>query len=257
MRRTTAFAIAAALLPGTLALGACSGSSGGAPKAAGTTAPAPAASSSASTSPATTAPTPTASAQSDASLLTGAELNQYLVPASYFPSGFASVAAETQNSGTLFEPQSINEPGVPDCTLFDTNGLLTITGYSPVSFTQGDYQSKSTFGEYAQEIDEFQGDASQTLMTSLAAAAAVCPTYPDSQTNTSAHVKQSASTIGGDPALVFTTTDSQWASGLTIEAVRVGTAVVSVMVSDGNSDNGTPEATKLAGTIVANLAAKS
>ena len=251
MRRTTTLAISAVLLPATLALSACSGSSTPAAKAAGTP------SSAATTTSADSTPTATASTQPTTPLLTGSQLKGFLAPASDFPSGFAPVAAETQDTGTGYEQQSINPPPTPQCALFDTNGIITITGYSPVSFAQGDYQSTTVPGEYAQEIDVFQGTASQSLMTALAAAAFVCPTYPDSETNTTAHVKQATTTVDGDPALVFTTTDSAWKGGLTIEAVRVGTAVVTVMASTQTNDNGGPEAARLAGTIVANLAGKS
>ncbi|HEV2634844.1 MAG TPA: hypothetical protein VGX23_06825 [Actinocrinis sp.] len=253
MRRTSVFAITAVLLPASFTLGACSSSS-----SAGATAAA-SASSSSTASPAAASPTPTAPAQSASAgpPLTGTQLKSYLAPAGDFPDGYTSTPQETQDTGDAYEPQSISPPPTPTCALFDTNGIITVTGYNPVSFAQGDYRSASDGGEYAQEIDVFQGTAAQDLMTALAAAARACSTYPDSETSTTATVTQTTTFIGGYTALVFTTSDPQWKAGLTIEAVRIGNTVVTVMVSNGESDDGGPEATNLAATIVANLTAKS
>jgi hypothetical protein len=245
MRRTTAFAISAVLLPSALALSACSGSS---------TSNA-AAGSSTSTSPAAAAATTTA--DPNTGLLTGTELKAALAPASYFPSGYSSNASSTRDTGASFQVPSVSAPASPDCTLFGSNGILTITGVSPVSFAQGDFIDSASSGEYAQEIDVFQGTAAQTDMTALAQAGKSCPTYQDSQTSSTAKVTDTTTTVAGDPALVFTSTDPAWSGGLTIEAVQAGHAVVTVMVSDNATDNGAPEATKLATTIVANLAGKS
>ena len=248
MRRATTLAISAMLLPGALALGACSGSSTPSSPAA-TTAAAPAA-----TSPQATATTPVAS---NANLLTGTELKADLAPASYFPSGYTSNASDTRDTGDSLQAPSTSAVSAPDCTLFGTNGIVTITGVSPVSFAQGDYLDSATSGEYAQEIDVFQGTTAQSVMNTLGVDGNACPTFPDSQTSSTAKVAETSSTVAGDPALVFTVTDGSWAGGLTIEAVQADHAVVTVMVSDSSSDNGTPQAAKLAATLVANLGGKS
>jgi hypothetical protein len=256
VRRTAAFAISAALLPAALSLGACSGSPA-APKAAGTASGPAAAPTTATPSVPAGPQAPPPSAPPGAPLLTGTQLKGALLPASYFPSGFTNVAAETQDTGDGYEKQSTTRPAAVQCPLFDTNGIVTITGYSPVSFAQSDYQSKAGSAEYAQEIDVFEGAASQGLMSTLSLAASACSTYQDSETSTTAQVEQTATAVGGEPALVFLTTDPAWPGGVTIEAVRVGTAVVTVMASTGSADNGTREAAKLAAAIVANLVGKS
>lgn len=256
MRRTAVLAAAAVLLPAAVALSACSGSSTPTPKAAGTTSPGPAADPTASPDASAARP-PAAAGRRTLQILPGSQLKSLLAPQSYFPSGFTSVAAETQDSGDAYGLQATIRPSGVQCPLFDTNSIVTITGYSPVAYAQSDYQSKTESGQYAEEIDEFSGDAPQGLMDTLSLAATACASYTDAVTSSTAHVTQSTAVADGQPALVFIANDGSWPGGVTTEAVEVGPAVVTVMVSTSSADNGTAEAAKLAATVVANVIGKS
>src|SRR5262249_58511731 len=104
----------------------------------------------------------------------------------------------------------------------------------------------------AQEIDVYPGMAALTVMRRLGAISAACPGYTDAQTRSRATVSEQASPRLGDGGYVITVTDPAWRSGSTLVAARVGTAVVTVLSTDG-ADNGHASAMRLASSLVAVL----
>jgi hypothetical protein len=233
---------ASAALP--LALVSCSSSSKIAPASAGTT-------SAAAPSPAQT------SADPDAGLLTGTQLKAALVPASFFASGFTLDSSGVRDSGDAFQaPATANVP-TPDCTKLGGTSWIALTGIDGVSFAQNDYINKSSSFELAQEIDVYQGSTAQTVFAALGKLAAACPSFTDAQTSSKVTVTEKAVAGIGDGAFVITLTDSAWQNGTTLEAVRVGTAVITVLSTDGSGGNGAGSATKLSTQIAAALKGKA
>jgi hypothetical protein len=224
---------AAALSAG---LAACSPGSAAAP-AAGRTAAAPARS----------------SADPDAGLLTGAQLEELLEPASYFPSGFSRDRAGTRDTGPSYRPPRTIRVRKPKCRLLGGTSWTSITGIDGVSFAQDDYIDKASSAEIAQEIDVYRGTTAQTVMRKLGAISSACPSYSDSQTGTQASVREHASApLGEGGGYVITVTDPAWSNGTTLVAARVGTAVVTVLSTDG-ADNGHTSAMRLTAHLVAAL----
>jgi len=260
--RLAATLLAAAALP--LALAACSpgspaatatapASTAAAP-AATATAPAPTATAPAATAPAVTgqATPPPAGANPDAGLLTGAQLTALLEPASYFPAGYRRDPAGTRDTGTGYQAPGAAKAGKPKCRLLGVTAWTSITGIGGVSFAQDDYVDRRTSAEIAQEIDVYPGTTSRAVMRKLGTISAVCPSYTDPQTGSRAEVREQASPRLGEGGYVITVTDPAWRGGTTLVAARVGTAVVTVLSTDG-ADNGHASAVGLARQLVAVL----
>jgi hypothetical protein len=225
--------VAAALLP--LGLAACTAGS--------TSAVPPAVSPPAVPSAAATTANP------DAGLLTGAQLKALLEPASYFPAGYRRQRAGTRDTGTGYELPSASDARKPKCRLLGATSWTSITGINGVSFAQDDYVDKASSTEIAQEIDVYGGTTAQAVMRKLGAISAVCPSYTDPQTGRRAEVRERASPRLGEGGYVITVTDPAWRGGTTLVAARVGTAVVTVLSTDG-ADNGHASAMRLARSLV-------
>ncbi|MCH0562094.1 MULTISPECIES: hypothetical protein [unclassified Streptomyces] len=236
-RALKAFTLAA--LP--LALAACgpSGSSG---------ATGAAASGSPSSAPAVENP--------NAGLLRGTELKKVLAPASYFPSGFAAQADLTRDTGAHYRAPATKSAAKPDCTHLGYTGWVDLTGIEGVSFAQSGFINDATSAELDQEIDVYRGDTAADVMKGLAAVVAACPTYHETDPASTVKVTGAAKGGIGDETYTITLTDSAWESGTTLIAARVGTAVVTVLSTDG-ADNGAASAKKLAAQIVTSLKGKT
>jgi hypothetical protein len=227
--------LAAAMLP--LSLAACT--SGATP----------------ATPPATVPATPFAAgttADPDAGLLTGAQLKALLEPASYFPSGYRRQRAGTRDSGTGYELPGAARVRKPQCRLLGATSWTSITGINGVSFAQDAYIDKTRSTEIAQEIDVYPGSTARAVMRELGAISATCLSYTDPQTGSRAEVREQASSRLGEGGYVITVTDPAWRGGTTLVAARAGTAVVTVLSTDG-ADNGHASAVRLARALVAVL----
>jgi hypothetical protein len=225
--------LAAAML--TLGVAACTSSS--------TSAPRPAVS-----PPATPSATAT-TANPDAGLLTGAQLKGLLEPSSYFPPGYRRQRAGTRDTGTGYERPSASDVRKPSCGLLGATSWTSVTGISGVSFAQDDYLDPASSTEIAQEIDVYPGTTAQKVLRKLGAISAVCPSYTDPQTGRRAEVRERPSPGLGEGGYVITVTDPAWRGGTTLVAARVGTAVVTVLSTDG-ADNGHASAVRLARELV-------
>lgn len=198
---------------------------------------------------------PAESKDPDAGLATGTQLKAALAPASYFPSGFAADASLSRDTGGTYQAPATKSAAKPRCADLDATSWISLTGVEGVSFAQNSYVSKAS-GELDQEIDVYRGTTSTEVMKGLGKVVAACPTYTDTDTHSKVTVT-GVSTAGlGDDAYTITLSDSTWDNGTTLVAARVGTAVVSVLSTDG-SDNGAASAKKLAAQLVASLKAKS
>ena len=225
--------LTAAALP--LAVAACTTGSPPAPdKAAG---------------PPSATPSP---ANSDVGLLTGTQLKVMLEPRSYFPRGYARDPAGTRDTGSGYQEPTVSGVAKPKCGLLGATSWTSITGISGVSFAQNAYVNRARSSEIAQEIDVYRGTASRAVMEKLGAVATACPWYTDPQTGTRATVSEQASPRFAEGGYVITVTDPAWRSGTTLVAARSGTAVVTVLSTDG-ADNGRASAMRLASQLVAVL----
>ncbi|AMW13810.1 hypothetical protein A4E84_32465 [Streptomyces qaidamensis] len=114
-----------------------------------------------------------------------------------------------------------------------------------VSFAQDSHINKNTSAELDQEIDVYRGTTAADVVKDVAKVVSGCPTYTDSDTHSTVKVTGASMAGLGDEAYTVTLTDSPWGSGTTLIAAGAGTAVVSVLSTDG-SDNGAATAKKLA-----------
>lgn len=204
-------------------------------------------------SPSEAAPT---TADPNAGLLTGSQLKKALAPASFFASGFAIDAGATRDTGGTYVEPSIAAVPKPDCTKLGGTSWIDITGLSGVSFAQDDYVNKNTSAEIAQEIDVYRGPTAKAVMEALGKISTACPSFTDSGTNSKVKVSEHAATGLGDNAYIITLTDPAWESSTTMVAARVGTAVVTVLSSEGK-DNGAAFAKKLTRHITSALHGKA
>ena len=195
------------------------------------------------------APSP---ANPDAGLLTGTQLKGLLEPRSYFPRGYARDPAGTRDTGSGYQEPTATSVARPRCGLLGATSWTSITGISGVSFAQNAYVDRVSSSEIAQEIDVYPGTASRAVMHKLGAVATACPWYTDAQTGRRATVGEQASPRFAEGGYVITVTDPAWRSGTTLVAARAGTAVVTVLSTDG-ADNGHASAMRLASQLMAVL----
>ncbi|TLS43942.1 hypothetical protein FE633_23235 [Streptomyces montanus] len=234
--------LAAAALP--LALAACSsGSSGSSDSSGGSSATAKSSK-------------PSKPKDPNAGLLTGTQLKKALAPASYFASGFAADPSGTRDTGDTYQAPATKSAAKPHCADLGATAWIGLTGVEGVSFAQTSYANKATSAELDQEIDVYRGTTSQDVMKDLTKVVAACPTFTDADTQSKVTVTGTSTAGLGDDAYTITLTDSAWENGTTLIAARVGTAVVSVLSTDG-SDNGAASAKKLTEKVVASLKGKS
>jgi hypothetical protein len=199
--------------------------------------------------PPSAAPSP---ADPDAGLLTGTQLEGLLEPRAYFPRGYVRDPAGTRDTGPGYQQPGTADVTRPTCRLLGATSWTSITGISGVSFAEDDYIDKASSSELAQEIDVYRGTASRAVMRKLGAVATACPWYTDPQTGSRATVSEKASPRFAEGGYVITVTDPAWRSGTTLVAARAGTAVVTVLSTDG-ADNGHASAMRLASQLVSVL----
>src|SRR5215470_5678253 len=225
--------LTAAALP--LALAACTAGSPPVPEAAA--------------GPPSAAPSP---ASPNAGLLTGTQLKGLLEPRAYFRRGYVRDAAGTRDTGPGYQQPGAAEVAKPRCRLLGATSWTSITGISGVSFAENAYVDRASTSEIAQEIDVYRGTASRAVMRNLGAVATACPWYTDPQTGSRATVSEKASPRFAEGGYVITVTDPAWRGGTTLVAARAGTAVVTVLSTDG-TDNGHASAMRLASQLVSVL----
>ena len=239
-RATTAAALCATA---ALGLTACQGKDGTAGKG---------------DSPATTkVPAGSPATTTAPAVLTGTELTQALAPDSLFPAGFSIDPSATQDTGGDYQPVGDTHPAKPDCTKLQTNAWIAITGLTGTSFTQQDRVNKARTAEIDQEIDVFKGTTAATAMERIGAIGTACPSFLDPDTRSKVTVTEKPLTGTGDGGYVITLTSPHWQTGSTLVAVRVGTAVVTVLSGDDSGHNGRVTAEKVAGHIAGRLKGKA
>jgi hypothetical protein len=202
----------------TLLLAACSSTPPATPRADSSTGPA----------------SPTSAAVPATAPLTGAQLKPLLAPAAWFPAGFSFDASGAVDSGPYYDAA----PAQTGLSCIALNGLswIELGGVASVSFAQNDYIDKDTSEEYAQEIDVFRGNGAQAAMAGVRNAALRCSSFPDSQTGGTITAQLAAGPALGDDSFTIILSDPRWLGGTALEAVRVGSAVITVLVSVDSSD---------------------
>ena len=215
-----------------------------------------------STSPPATAPSATAKPSGgatssapvnpDAGLLTGTQLKPLLAPASWFPRGFTLDSSNSVDTGSYYQP--VSPPGPLKCERLNGLSWVDLGNGGAVSFAQNDYLDTS-IGQYAQEIDVYQGTTAQDVMARLRKVVASCRSFHDSQTSSTVTVTMGKGPQLGDDALTIRLQDPRWGGDVTLEAVRVGTAVITVYFSAA-SGTSQAQATRLAAVVTANLKKK-
>jgi hypothetical protein len=176
-------------------------------------------------------------------------LKALLAPQSWFPAGFTLDPKGSADTGDLYQP--VKPAGQLPCTNFDGASWVQLGGGGAVSFAENDYLDTS-LGQYAQEIDVFEGTAAQNVMTTLRTQASSCKTFQDPQTSSTVSATLAEGPQLGDDALTITLQDPSWGGDVTLEAVRVGSAVVTVYFSAA-SGTAQAQATSLATVLTANL----
>lgn len=196
-------------------------------------------------------PGSSATARPEASPLTGTQLAAALVPASWFPAGFTVDPTGSVNTGGTYQQPS-SADSAHGCTKLDGTAWIQLADTGSVSFAQNDYINRSTSEQYAQEIDVYPGTSAQRVMTRLRRLARTCPAFPDAQTSSTVTVTLRKGPALGDDSLIFGLKSPRWQGGTALEAVRVKTAVITVLYSAA-SGTGTAQATRLAATITRRL----
>ena len=195
----------------------------------------------------------TAAADPDAGLPTGMQLKADLLSTG-LPSGYTLDSSGSVDTGSDYQAPSDSQPtGGTGCSNLGATGWVDLAGHGSVSFAENDYVDKDTSEEFAQEIDAFQGTTAQDVMTALAGITAKCATYKDSSTSSTVKVSVATSTSPEDGSVVITLSDSAWEGTTTLEAVRIGHSVVTVLCStnSGSAAMAKSTATQIAARVAA------
>jgi hypothetical protein len=185
----------------------------------------------------------------NAGLLTGTQLKTLLAPASWFPSGSTVDPQGSVDTGDYLQP--VRPPGPLACSRLDAVSWVRVGNGGAVSFAQNDYLDASS-DRYAQEIDLFEGTTAADVMATIRSVAFSCRTFQDPQTASTVTVALGRGPQLGDDALTITLKDSSWGGEMTLEAVRVRSAVISVLVSSASGTR-QAEATGLAGFVTTDV----
>lgn len=203
---------------------------------------------------ATTATSASSPANPDAGLLTGVELKGLLEPMSFFPKGFSADPSGSVNTGQDYQPPTA--PGKLSCTRLDATSWVDLSDIGSVSFAQNDFIDQTTSEEYAQEIDAYQGTSAHAVMAALRKVTGRCPRFTDSQTSSTVTVRLGKGPAVGDESLSLRLSSPRWLGDTTLVAVRVGTAVITVLYS-ADSGTGATQAGKLATKLADRVIQKS
>jgi hypothetical protein len=200
-----------------------------------------------------TAVSPTAvsatTANPNAGLMTGTQLKAVLAPAAWFPLGFTLDSTGSVDTGSSYQPTT--PPGALPCSRLSGTSWVLLGNGGAVSFAQNDYLDQNA-GQYAQEIDVYQGTTAEAVMARLRTVAVRCKSFHDAQTSSTVTANLISGPRIGDDALTIRLTDPRWGGDETLEAVRVGSAVITVYFS-ASSGTGQYGATHLAREVTARL----
>lgn len=185
----------------------------------------------------------TASASPDAATFTGTRLKAMLEPRSFFPKAFAPDPGGSVNTGDGYQPATA--PGKLPCSRLGSTAWVDLSDIGSVSFAQSDFIDKPATEEYAQEIDVYPGATAQAVLRALRKLPARCSGYEDPQTGGTVTVTLGKGPAIGNASLSLLLSSPVWQGGTTLEAVRVGQAVVTVLYS-ADSGTGAKQASALA-----------
>jgi hypothetical protein len=201
---------------------------------------------------ASTAPTTTAAATASAAApLTGTQLAARLEPASWFPAGTHG-QGKTVSSGAA--AQTPLPPIVSGgCVRLGGPDAVDLSKVGSLSFAWNLYADQGTGTTYAQQIDVYPGTSASRVMARLRQLATTCASFQEPGGDGTMTVHLEPGPKLGDDALILELSDAP--VGEALEAVRVGTAVVTVLyIAPGGT--GVSQATSLATALTARLAAK-
>lgn len=195
------------------------------------------------TGPAPTAsPRPAAaSASPGARALDGATLYSLLLPARAMPAGFRIDPSGSRN-GAQALPQDTSQP-VPEaraCGVLNGTSWIAAGGIYAADFAQDDYGNVSKTAEIAQEIDAFQPGDAEKVMARLWRVFGYCRTFTVQANGTTARASLTRTRLarGGGQAIGAVWTTPAFLGGTSLVAIRVGEAIVTVLVSSAGSGKG-------------------
>jgi len=159
------------------------------------------------------------------------------------PKGFSEDKTGTLNTGQQLPADSPSPiPSGQVCRSFEQTGWIQVAGISTGDFAQSDYLNADHSAEVAQEIDVFTGDDAQHAMTTLWTQFGHCASfsYPSNGTTEKATMTRKKLTGTGDEAIEAVSVSPGFDGGLTLVAVRVGSAIITVLDSSPSRDLGAP-----------------
>jgi hypothetical protein len=206
-----------------LALTGCSGS--------GTPAATPASSSAVTAVSTPAATTPPLDAKS---------LNALLLPRGDMPAGYTADKTTTiYDNHALPEDQPTAVPRSKACMILTQTAWIRAAGIITDDFAQAGYASPSRTAGVAEEIDAFDGGDAKTAMNALWRAFASCKSFSQSFGTQTAATTLTRSVLHGKwPGIKAVEVSPKFEGGVTLAAVRVGYAVVTVLDSSTGSDEG-------------------
>ena len=159
------------------------------------------------------------------------------------PKGFSEDKPGTLDTGPQLpsdSPSAVASGQV--CRSFEQTGWIQVAGISTGDFAQSDYLNADHSAEVAQEIDVFTGNDAQQAMTTLWTQFGHCASfsYPFNGTTQKATMTRKRLTGIGDEAIKAVSVSPGFDGGLTLVAVRVGGAIITVLDSSPSSDLGAP-----------------
>lgn len=186
-------------------------------------------------------PSTAASSRPSARPLDGATLNSLLLPASAMPAGFRIDPSGSRNAAQAL-PQDTFQP-VPNsrvCGVLNGTSWIAAGEIGAADFAQNDYANASKTAEVAQEVDAFQPGDAEKVISRLWRVFGYCRTFTMPANGTTASVSLTRHRLAGvgDQAIGAVWATSAFLGGTSLVAIRIGDAIVTVLVSSAGSGKG-------------------
>lgn len=193
---------------------------------------------------------PTASAQATAStakaILTGTKLNSMLLSARDFPAGFTDYKPGARNTADGVSPDSATSiPAKQVCDRLTSTSWIEVGGLDGATFAQREYDNRGRTSTIGEEVDTFDGNDAQKVMSRLWTAFGRCKSFTQAYSGmqaatTTARVKLS---VAGAQAIKAVETSPMFKGGTTLVAIRIGNSIVTCIYSSQSSNLGAPAVT--------------
>lgn len=183
-------------------------------------------------------------------------LNGLLLPRGSMPNGYTADNSATVYDGSMLPSDTPSAvPAAQVCDVLTQTAWIRASGISAADFAEAGYASPDRTASISEEIDAFKGDDAQQAMTELWDTFGRCAVFTEPFGGKAVKTTLTRSVLGGQwGGIEAVELSPSLEGGLTVVAVHVGYAIVTVLDSSTGSDDGSA-AVSMADRIATRLSA--